>query len=233
MRIRPGRMRSLGSSLAIVAFCGAACLILSPAASGRHGKRASCGPARAQTVVADRVARVYRVPAGHGPFGNLYDYYGCALGNAKPRLVARAASRPRGVRVYGCGGQGCWLVTAIRLVGAKVGVIVEYHGIDFVDGTLTVRDLADDRVLHRFRTDWIAPGYGVRLITCVLAPSGNVAWSTETSSAPGHHGIIHRAVGKAFSTLDSGPNVVASSLRLRGDTLEWIDGSEQRRASLT
>ena len=205
---------------------------MSASASGGHASNAPCGPARAQTVVADRVARVYRVPAGHGPFGKLYDYHGCAIGNAKAQLVARTASQPHGNRVYGCGGPGCSLVTAIRLAGAKVGVIVEHHGIDFVDGTLTVRDLADGRLVHRLQTGWIAPDRGVRLITCVLAPSGNVAWSTETSSATHHYGSIHRAIGHTLSTLDSGPKVRASSLRLRGGTVEWIDAGRRVHALL-
>ena len=141
-----------GSSLALAAFCGVACVALFAGPSGGHGRKGSCGPISAQTEVADSAARVYRVPTGHGARGRLYNYYGCAVGNAKPRVLARSASALVGVRIFGCPGGGCRLVRALRLVGAMVGVIVELHGLDSVDGTLTVRGLVDGQVLHTVHT---------------------------------------------------------------------------------
>jgi hypothetical protein len=146
VRISPGRMLSVGSSLAIAALCGAAYVVLFPAASGSHGENASCGPIGAQTVVADSAARIYRVPTAHDPRGTLYNYDGCTVGNAKSQLLARSAFS--GVPIYSCVATDCRLVRAIRLVGATVGVIVDVHGVDMVSGTLTVRDLAGGRVLH-------------------------------------------------------------------------------------
>lgn len=234
MRIRPDRMRSLGSSLAIAALCGVAYLLSVPAALGSHGRKASCGPISAETVVADRAARVYRVITGHDPAGTLHSYYGCTVGHAESQFLARSAFS--GIRLYSCVVRECRLVRAIRLAGAAVGVIVERHDTDTVSATLTVRDLAAGHVLHTVQVDTVV-GYGDNLITYVLARSGNIAWATETTS-PGPHGTFHRtgtiygAIGHTVSTLDKGPKVRTSSLRLRGDTVEWIDAGQQRTASL-
>jgi len=230
VRIRSDRIRSLGSSLAIVALCGAAYLLSFAAASGSHGQKASCGPISAETVVADRAARVYRVITGHDPAGTLHSYYGCTVGHAESQLLARSAFS--GIRLYSCVVRECRLVRAIRLVGATVGVIVERHDTDTVSTTLTVRDLAGGHVLHTVQADTVV-GYGDSLITYVLARSGNVAWATETTSPDFRpHGTIHRVIGHTVATLDKGPKVRTSSLRLRRDTVEWIDGGKQRHASL-
>jgi hypothetical protein len=128
------------------------------------------------------------------------------------------------------------LVRRIRLKGAMVGFIVEDHGLDTVDGTLTVRDLAAGRVLHTVQADTVV-GYGDTLITYVLAPSGDLAWATVTTSAGAHGsfrrtGTIHSVIGQIVSTLDAGPKVRAGSLRLHGSIVEWIDGGKPRTAPL-
>lgn len=201
-----------------------------PGATARDEVRARA------TVVADRAARVYRVMTGRGQLGSLYDYHGCTPGKAKPQLLARSVSSLPGVRVYGCGGRGCRLIRAIRLKGATVGAIVEYHGLDNVESTLTVRDLFGDRVLHRVDAATVV-GYGTSLITYVLAPSGDIAWSIVTTSAGRrgaflHVGTIHRVIGQTVTTLDAGPYVRVSSLRLHGATVEWTDRGNQRSAPL-
>jgi hypothetical protein len=136
-------------------------------------------------------------------------------------------------------------VRAIRLLGATVGVIVEHHGLDSIDSTLTVRRVVGARVLHR------VPAYAVigantliggeLLITYVLAPSGDMAWTTvckeqiqcgHERGRPTSVGTVHRAIGHDVSALDVGPKVRASSLRLHGSTIEWIDGTVRRTASL-
>ncbi|MBV9603735.1 MAG: hypothetical protein JO027_01440, partial [Solirubrobacterales bacterium] len=161
---------------------------------------------------------------------------GCAAGSARSQLLAGGVISLPGKRVYGCAGRGCRLIEVIRLVGADVGFIVEHHGLDTVDGTLTVRDLADDRGLHTVQAHTVI-GYGERLITYVIAPSGNIAWATDTTS-PGpqgnfrHIGTIRRAIGQTVTTLDSGSNVRPGSLRRRGDTAQWIDGGRQQAAPL-
>jgi hypothetical protein len=227
-------MRSLGALLAIAVLCAGAYVVLFPGASGGHGQRSSCGPIGAQTVVSDRAARVYRVITRHDPAGTLHSYYGCTVGNGKSHLLVRSAFS--GIRLYSCVVSECRLVRAIRLVGTTVGVMVERHGTDTVSTTLTVRDLAAGHVLHTVQADTVV-GYGASLITYVLTPSGNIAWATVTTS-PGPHGTFHRAgtihsaIGQTMSTLDSGPQVRARSLRLRGHAVEWIDAGKQRTASL-
>jgi hypothetical protein len=79
-------------------------------------------------------------------------------------------------------------------------------------------------------------GYGDGLVTYVLAPSGNIAWATTTSVGfgPRVKVVISRAIGRTTTTLDTGPEsrVRGDSLRLRGRTVEWIDGGKLRRAGL-
>ncbi len=153
-------------------------------------------PTGARTVVADRVARIYRVPTGIGLLGTLYNYYGCTVANAESLLLASASALP-GFRVYGCVASECVFVRAIRLRGAKVGVIVERHGVDTGSSTLTVRDLAGGHVLHTVAVSYMVPRLLDSLVTYVLAPSGNVAWATERSPDFGADGTvtIHRVIG--------------------------------------
>lgn len=79
-------------------------------------------------------------------------------------------------------------------------------------------------------------GYGDGLDTYVLAPSGNIAWAITTSVGfgPRVKVVIRRAIGNTTTTLDTGPEtrVSGGSLRLRGHTIEWIDGGKLRHASL-
>jgi hypothetical protein len=130
-------------------------------------------------------------------------------------------------------------------MGATVGVIVEHHGLDSIDTALTVRGLGSGDVLHTVQAYAVVGAdtliAGNLLVSYVLAPSGNIAWSTvckgEDACPPVRHrpssvGAIHRAIGPMVSTLDEGPTVRAGSLRRRGDTIEWIDGGVQRTASL-
>ena len=234
VRANLDRLLSARPSLVIAGLCVVAALF--PAASGGYARAPSCGPAGAQTLAADHVARVYRVTTGPGELGTVYNYYGCTAGSDKSRLLVASANSLPGARVYGCAGSGCRLVRAIHLVGAAVGFIVEDHGLDTVSTALSVRDLADGHVLHSVRANTVV-GYGERLTTYVLAPSGNIAWATVTTSR-GTDGTvrraatIHRAIGQRVLTLDSGPGVRALSLRLRGDTVEWIDRGGRQTASL-
>jgi hypothetical protein len=117
-----------------------------------------------------------------------------------------------------------------------VGVIVEFHGLDTIDSTLKVLNMVTGRVLHTFHGN-IVVGYGDSFVTYVLAPSGNVAWATVTTSNGPHRTFAHiwsirLAIGDTVSTLDTGPKVRARSLRRQGTTVEWIDAGMQRTAPL-
>lgn len=229
--------------MAVAVLGGGAYLVFSPAVSARHLH--PCGARGAQTVAANRVARVYRVPTGHGQLGPLYDYYACATGNAKPQRLVRDASAVAGARRFVCGGGGCTVIRSIRLVGATVGPIVELHGLDSINGTLTVRDLAGAHALYALQT-YALVGAGTLiagnlLISYVLAPSGNLAWSTVCNgldacgperNPPKSIGTVHTAIGHTVSTLDEGPSVRPRSLRRRGGVIEWIDAGVERSAPL-
>jgi len=228
-----------------IAALGVVCLGAAPPASASHVHMATCGVSADRTVVADSAARVYRAAAGHGQLGPVYNYYACAIGGANSHLLARSASAVAGARLFPCGDRGCEVVRAIRLAGATVGVIVEHHGLDSVTSTLTVREAASGQALHAVQT-YAVVGAGTLiggelLVRYVLAPSGNIAWATvcEGEDAcrprqpqPTREGIIHRAIAHVVSTLDAGPAVLASSLRLHGGEIEWIDGGVERTAPL-
>lgn len=200
MRIRPDRRLRLGSPLAIASVCGVAYLVLVGAGPGSHAQKGSRGPISAQTVVADRAARVYGVPTGNSRVGTIYDYDACAVANGKAQPLARSARI--GVCLARPVANECRLVRELHLSRATVGVIVERHGVDTVDSTLTVRDLAGAHVLHTMQTSTII-GYGDSLITYVLAASGSIAWATVTTSPNVHpHATIHRAIGQTVRTLD-------------------------------
>ncbi len=240
MRITKGRIGP-GSLLAVAALGSAGCAVSSVTASGGHGQKVPCGPVRAQTVAADGGARVYGVPAGHVGQSTLYNYDGCTVGNAKSRLLASSVFSGPSLYLtegpFSCAGNHCTWVRGIRLAGAKVGIIAESYGLDAANTTLTVRNLANGQVLHTVQTYSISPGNGVEVMRYVLAPSGNIAWATGGIVPSGNiaratNGIIRRAIERRVSTLDAGPKVRASSLRLQGDTVEWIDGGKRRTASL-
>ncbi|MBV9837806.1 MAG: hypothetical protein JO156_06785, partial [Solirubrobacterales bacterium] len=214
MRIRMGRALTLGSSLAIGALSAGA--VVSDATAVGHGGQASCGPRPAQTLVADRVARIYGIRTGKnavlyqgGPHWALYNYYGCAVGGGKSELLARASfSAPRVDRCHAAAYLDC--VREIRLVGTIVGYIADAGELDTSNGALTVRDLTTRRVLHIERTSFQQPDLGQSIIRFVLARSGNIAWVTRTASGgplpgdnePAGSSTIRRAIGQTVDTLD-------------------------------
>jgi hypothetical protein len=206
--------------LALAAACGAAYVILFVVAASTRAQKAACGPAQAQTVVADSAARIYRVPAGHTALGTLYDYYGCTGGTAKPQLLSSGSALSR--------------ARAVKLRGAIAGLIVDQHGVDTGSSTLIVRDLTTGRVLHTVTVSYMVPRLFDSLVTYVLAPSGNIAWATESSPNFGTKSrvTIHRAIGRTVATLDQGRSIHAASLRVRGHMVQWIDGHQLRHASL-
>ncbi|HEY6398400.1 MAG TPA: hypothetical protein VIX82_13200, partial [Solirubrobacteraceae bacterium] len=167
--------------LALAALCGAAYVVLFVVAPGSQAEKAACGPAGAQTVVADRAARIYRVPTGHNPLGTLYNYFGCTARGGKPQLLASTTPMSR--------------VREIKLSGAVVGFIVDEHGVDTGSSTLTVRNLTSGGVLHTASVSYMVPRLFDSLVTYVLSASGNLAWATERNPNFGPYGevTIHRA----------------------------------------
>jgi hypothetical protein len=247
VRVTQGRF-GLASSIAIGALCWAVCAVSSATALGGHGQRVPCGPIRAQTVVADSAARVYRLPTGHVGRLTLYDYDGCTVGAVKSQQLVTGAfngdrfdpgkASRRQDRPFSCKGTDCTWVRGIRLAGARAGIIAEHYGLDSTHTVLTVRDLAGGHLLHSVQTYSLSTWVGTELIKYVLAASGNVAWSTISGSwgpdQPSDFvGIIHRAIGRTVITLDSAPGVRTSSLRLRGETVVWIDDGQRRSAPLS
>jgi hypothetical protein len=222
VRIRRGRIVKLRSVLALAALCGAACVILFVLAPTTRAHQAACGAASDQTVVADRAARIYRVPtpAGNTPLASSYEYLGCTPSHAKPRLLASTGPTAS--------------IREIRLRGAIAGFIVDRTGVDTGQMTLKVLDLADGHVLHTVVTNYMVPVSVTSIVTYVLARSGNIAWAIAQSGDLRPHEIvtISRAIGRSVRTLEQGPSIRASSLRLRGHVLDWVDGGHHRHARL-
>lgn len=220
MKIDGVRMLKAKPWLTLSLVCVAGGLGVFTATASTRAGQASCGPLAAHTVAADSSARIYRVVIGHAFIGPLYAYYGCSVAQGKPALLSSANPLTR--------------VRMVELRGAIAGLIVDRHGVDTGGSTLTVRDLADGRLLHTVGVSYMVPRVFDSLVTYVLAPSGNIAWTTDRSSVLRSAGnvTIRRAIGHTVRTLDQGTSIRASSLRLRGHTVQWIDGGRRRYARL-
>lgn len=220
MKIKRVRILSARLWAALSLMCVAGCLAIFVGTARTQTDEASCGPLGAQTVVADANARIYRVRIGHSFIGTLYAYYGCTVARGKAEWLTATDTLTR--------------VRMVELRGAIAGLIVDRHGVDTGSSTLTVRDLADGRVLHQVVTAYMVPRIYGRLVTYVLTSSGDIAWSTVKSIGfgPGGEVTISRAIGHSLATLDQGTSIRASSLRLHGHTVQWIDGGRRRHARL-
>jgi hypothetical protein len=181
-------------------------------------RRASipCGPRHARTLAVAPGARVYLLARAVD---------GCAAGTGRSfRLGARSRS-PRQPRVG-----------PVAVAGHDAAYALSSFEIDTATTEVLVRDLASGRVLrdvaaiHR-----PLPEAYQAVDAIVLRPDGAVAWIAQISSVirRGSGGLAVVAVdAHGERLLDSGAAIVPGSLRLRGSTLTWRDGSRLRSAPL-
>lgn len=216
---RPVRL-TVGPLPALAAPLGAVYLLLFASTAGTHAQQAVCGPARAHTVVADAQARVYRVRVGDSLQGALYAYYGCAVSRNEPEPLW--TDSPLGH------------AGAVKLNRVMAGFIVDQAGVDTGSTTLTIVNLARDRVVHTVSASYVVPRSYHSLVAYVVSASGNIAWSEVSSIGLGSERTvkIRRELGHTITTLDQGANIRPSSLRLNGHSVSWIAGGHRRHARL-
>jgi hypothetical protein len=175
----------------------------------------ACGPRAARTLAHDAVARVY------ASGGNAY---GCVVGRGgKIRLGAVALSPGRAH------------VVAVHVAGRIAGYALLTFGVDTGVATVNVRRLTTGKIIvQRPATTRVGVEAFQSVDSLVLKSDGAVAWIATASSigAPKFIRQVESFDGRAFRRLDSGPDVVASSLKLRGSRLSWRHGAFTRTATL-
>lgn len=212
------RCRCLALSLLLtLAACGS-----SSAASEQSGttgttathRTASCGPAGARTLAASSDARVY--VSGES-------VYGCANGGPSYKLGASGQV----VRENRVG--------PVAVAGKDAGYGVASFGVDTGYTEVVVRNLATGQELHSAVASrkFLVESFKV-VDSIVVKSDGSVAWISEVTSVVSHRPYleVHRLDSRGEAILDTGSGITTRSLRLRGSTLTWRDGSRTRTASL-
>lgn len=176
-----------------------------------------CGPAGAQTLAADNVARVYATGQ---------QVYGCAAGAKHAHHL--------GTQSF-C--EGAARVGPVVVAGRLAAYGLERCGIDTGSTEVVVRRLSDGKRLRS------APATGPdgveaynHVDSLVLKSDGAVAWIGAGGSIVGHTpGVIEVYKADASGVvvrLDSGAAVAGHSLRLHGSLLSWRNGEAVRHANL-
>ena len=176
---------------------------------------AACGPASARTLASSSRARIY--DAAH-------TVYGCAASHhGRWRL----------------GTDGVCNVAQRIGVTAVSGVIGAYAatrcGVDTGDTQIVVRRLDTGATLvDQPAAQASFPESFSSATAVVVTPTGVVAWIGHVSSIVRHGSVtaVYAARGTSVRRLDTGSGIAATSLRLRGTTVSWRDGSAQRSARL-
>jgi hypothetical protein len=152
--------------------------------------------------------------------------------------------------VYGCaaGSRGRYLLghTSICINSDRVGPVavagrmaayaVTTCGVDTGSATVVVRRLSDGaHLFSHAAADAAGPEGYVTVTTIVATPAGAVAWIARATTIVGHRSVtgVYARRGSGVSKLDSGQAIGLSSLRLRGSTVSWQDGSGRRSSRLS
>lgn len=205
--------------LVVLAACGSSAASPGTSTSGTTPGSAAghCGPAAATTLASSNRARVY---PWHG------FVYGCSFGRTRS---FRLGSATRGVREP--------RADPVAVAGNVAAYGLSNFGVDTVRTTVDVRRLTDGKSLGSFAVTRAAVVEGLESVgSLVVKSDGAVAWiGVARSIVGGRHAIEVHAAGASASTdklLDSGPQIVTNSLRLRGSTLTWRNGTTTRHASI-
>lgn len=209
--------------LRCAAFVGLIALTACGSSSGRASQRSvtsaasgRCGPAAAQTLTADRVARVYESGA---------NVYGCATAAGRSFLLGASA---RTIREGRAG--------PFALAGTDVAYGYTRYGVDTVAAQVIVRDLASGRQVRSEPPTSQPPRveFAQSIEAIVVKADGAVAWVGESGSVMSRSRDVEvdRADRRGLARLDSGPGVEAGSLKLHGSTIRWRHGARERSAKL-
>jgi hypothetical protein len=208
------RLRGGFAVLALtIAGCGSS-LASSQARTGAPDS-AACGPAGAQTVASNQVARIYDRNGA---------VYGCSTRTG--RTFRLGSSTPTI-------GQGRVQPTA--LAGADAAYGLTSHGVDTATTQVVVRRLGDGKVLHTaVAVSRNTGAESFQSVTALVVKSdGAVAWIGGSRSIGGRQALeVHRIDSRGQAVLDRGAGIAPRSLRLRSSRLSWLDSGRQRSAAL-
>jgi hypothetical protein len=177
----------------------------------------ACPPATATVLERSGSARLY------SSGGQLY---GC-LGMQTTRLGALAVR----------GHFGSTRVAHFALAGHYAGIDTADMGIDTLDATLGVFDLATGHrtaIAAATSPENRAESF-ISASSLAIDSAGTLAWVGARSAVGAFTPIYEvRTLGaRGDQLLDSGAHIKAGSLTLRGHRLSWSDGGHERQAELT
>lgn len=227
LAVMPAR-GSLVALLVFLASCGSSSASSGTAASSsgkstpsaHPSKLASCGPASASTVAANREVRVY----------DLHDVvYGCSAANSKSFRLGHATRSIAEARV-----------SPVAVGGEVVAYGLARFGVDTGRTSVVVRRLTDDKQLGDYAATQAVGVESFQTVgSVVVKGDGSVAWiATEFSIVGGGHGTVevHAADSRGDHVLDRAPSkperIDPKSLRLVGSTLAWTDAGVSHKAIL-
>jgi hypothetical protein len=133
-------------------------------------------------------------------------------------------------------------VQPVVVAGTDAAYGLANFGVDTVSASVVVRRLTDGRQLAEFAATRSGLVEGFESVpSLALESTGAVAWIGVAHSIVARREVIEvHAAGSAAGAgpgssdrvLDSGPQIVPTSLRLRGSTLTWRHGATTRHATL-
>ena len=202
--------------LAVAAAVGCGSSAANPVAPGGPGFQ-RCVPPGARTIRTDPEAELYAL---HNVV------YGC---DRHTRRSTRLGNTTACI--------GAARVDRTALAQDIVAYGLDYCGVDAGFATVTVRRLSDGRRLGSYVA---VSGPGLvesyqSIGSIVVRANASVAWigSERSIIGRGSRTEADRVQHGKRAQLDSGSEILGSSMRLRGSTLSWRHGSATRTATLT
>jgi hypothetical protein len=215
-------MSSMRDPLAVgaVGAVAAVAVALAGGAGAAAGQR-SCGPASAQTLADNGIARIYTAATQRRPAPAPARVYGCVSGSTK---------------VVSLGGGNHQYVEHATLGGHFAGYALRSMGVDNGSTRVRVTDLRSGRMIDdtAATSPFPRPESFTAVTALVLNTRGHVAWvgskSAVGASRPTYE--VRKIDSPAEALLDAGPDIGPRSLRLRGTQLSWSHGRGRRTARL-
>jgi hypothetical protein len=151
--------------------------------------------------------------------------YGCAVGHRRSYLIGAGT---RSIREGRAG--------PVAVGGEDAAYGLTSFGVDTGSSVVIVRNLANGRQLHLAVATTRHLVESVQSVDAIVVkPDGAVAWISGVQSVFSRASRVlevHRVDTRGQAMLDSGRGIYGRSLRLRGSTLTWRDGSVMRTSTL-
>ena len=198
--------------LAFLASSGSSAASSGTAAAPAAGH---CGPAAAARLASSPEARVY---SWHGAV------FGCAFAESHQFRLGSAARSIREARV-----------SPVAVAGVNAAYGLSNFGVDTIRASVVVRRLTDGTQLKELAATRAVGAESFESVgSVVVRPDGAVAWIGSLHSIIGHRSVteVHEASSAGDRVLDSGLGIDSTSLRVRGDTLSWVNSGVTRHATL-